>query len=152
MSSTIVILDTSVFVEILGVPGKSQDRETVLAQLEVWVEQGASLLLPMATVIETGNHIAQCKGDKLGRQVAEDYVKQVRLAMSDQSPFTATPSFDPERVLEWIADFPDYSVRGIGAGDLSIIAEWHRQVALNPRRRVLIWASDSDLSGYDHSP
>lgn len=65
MSSTIVILDTSVFVEILGVPGKSQDRETVLAQLEVWVEQGASLLLPMATVIETGNHIAQCKGDKL---------------------------------------------------------------------------------------
>jgi hypothetical protein len=152
MSSVVVLVDTSVFDEILGVPGKSQDRETILAQLESWLDQGASLLLPMATVIETGNHIAKLKGDRLSRKLAETYVEQVRLAMTDQSPFTATPSFDSERVLEWLDEFPDYAMMKIGAADLSIIAEWNRQVALNPRRRVVIWTVDTDLTGYDHSP
>lgn len=152
MSATIVLIDTSIFDEILGVPGKSQNREQVLDALDGWIQQGASLLLPMATVIEAGNHIAQAKGDKQGRIIAEQYVKQVRMAMTDQSPFTATPGFNPDRVLEWIDAYPDYAVRGIGTADLSIIKEWERQRELNPHRRVLIWTLDGDLIGYDSSP
>ncbi len=149
---TIVLIDTSVFDEILAVPGKSQDHEGTLVELGDWLDLGASLLLPIATIIETGNHIAQVKGDKLTRALSEKYVDQVRLALSDESPFTATPSFDPDHMLTWVDEFPDFASRKIGMADLSIIQEFHRQIRLFPTRRVVIWSTDGGLTGYDHVP
>ncbi|HEX4344931.1 MAG TPA: hypothetical protein VHZ31_05165 [Solirubrobacteraceae bacterium] len=52
-------IDTSVLVEILKVPGKSQNHERVTAELRARVESQESMILPTAAIIETGNHIAQ---------------------------------------------------------------------------------------------
>ena len=72
---------------------------------------------------------------------------------SGDSPFTATPLFEePESLLEWLDEFPDWAGRGSGFGDLTILKEFDRQCALNPSRRVYIWSADGHLSGYDRQP
>jgi hypothetical protein len=152
VSAPVVLIDTSIFDELLAVPEKSQHREATLEQLADWHTHRANLLLPMATIIETGNHIAQVKGDKAKFALAQRYVEQVSAALQGESPFVATPSFEPPHMLGWIASYPEHAMRKIGAADLSIIDEFDRQCRLNPRRRVLIWTRDQALVGYDRAP
>ena len=47
----IVLVDTSVLLNVLRVPAKSGARSAVLAQLEVHILADDQLLLPMATVL-----------------------------------------------------------------------------------------------------
>ena len=58
----IVIVDTSVLLNVLDVPGFNRDRGTVLDRFEELVDDGANLLLPMGAVFETGNHVAHLPG------------------------------------------------------------------------------------------
>ena len=55
----IVIVDTSILLNVLDVPGFNQDRETVFETFEQYIEAEATLLIPLGAVLETGNHIAQ---------------------------------------------------------------------------------------------
>lgn len=150
--SAIRIVDTTVFCNIIGVPNRSQDQDQAFDELTTYREQGDSLLLPMAAVYETGNHISQ-QGDGQERRVAAElFVKQVRKAMNGDSPFGPTKIHDTEEVKEWLTDFPDDAMRGIGIGDRSIIEVWEQQCTLNQARRVVIWTYDDDLDGYDREP
>jgi hypothetical protein len=152
MSETIVIIDTSVFVEILAVPGKSQAVEEIRAELGGWIESDAALLLPMAVIIETGNHIAQVSNGGKRRRAAKGFVERVQEALDGESPFEPTPSFDVDALREWLPSFVQRATAGIGMADASLIELWEQQRALNPARRVLIWSLDDDLSSYDTGP
>ena len=56
----VVFIDTSVLLCILDVPGKNQDRESIVEEFTVLATgDGNTLILPVATIVETGNHIAQ---------------------------------------------------------------------------------------------
>jgi len=46
------------------------------------------LFLPLATILETGNHIAQNGNGTQRRKIAVFFVKQVQLALEGKSPFT----------------------------------------------------------------
>lgn len=150
--SAIRIVDTSVFCNILGVPNRSQNQGKAINELTRYRERGDSLLLPMAAVYETGNHIAQQGEGSERREVAELFVKQVQKAMEGESPFSPTQIHNSEEVKGWLEDFPDDAMRGIGIGDRSIIEIWSQQCTLNQARRVVIWAYDDDLDGYDREP
>lgn len=63
--SAICLIDTTIFLEILDVPRKATRHEHMILELQRKMEDGETLFLPMATILETGNHIAQ-NGD--GRQ------------------------------------------------------------------------------------
>lgn len=78
---SICLLDTSVFVEILNVPHMVKQRNTTLAELGQKIQNGESLFLPMATIFETGNHIAQNGDGTQRRKCAEDFVEQVQQAL-----------------------------------------------------------------------
>lgn len=54
-----VFLDSSILLELLEVPGKSQQPAAIAAELKDRVAAGDTLLLPTAAIVETGNHIAQ---------------------------------------------------------------------------------------------
>ena len=56
--SDIVIVDTSVLLNVLDVPAFNQHRREVFAQFNELLDSGASFLLPMAAIFETGDHIA----------------------------------------------------------------------------------------------
>ena len=146
---SVCLIDTTVFCNVVPVPGRDQHKSVVLRQMEDLIGNGASLLLPVAAIIETGNHIARCRHGSIRRDAAARFVRTVTQAINGETPFTPTRFFEPEAILEWLADFPESAMRGIGLADLSIVKEFERQCALHPHRRVLIWSLDRHLSSYD---
>jgi hypothetical protein len=69
--SSICLIDTSIFLEILNVPNYNQHRASVLEDFQTYAtyaQSGCTFLLPMATILETGNHIAQ-NGDGTMRRI-----------------------------------------------------------------------------------
>jgi hypothetical protein len=147
--SSIRIVDTSVFCNILRVPKMNQSWERVRDELEQAIEDDDALLLPMVTIYETGNHIAQNGDGRQRRNAAERFVAQVRLAIEGNSPFSPTPVPQSLEILAWLDEFPDYAKQKIGLGDLSIIHVYEQQRKLHRMRRVLIWSYDKHLQGYD---
>lgn len=150
--SAVCIIDTSVFCHILNVFHREQEHIRALSELEAMVRAGDTLLLPLATIYETGNHVAKNGDGGRRRRTAERFVTQVRAAFSGDAPWTPTMVPEPEDFLRWFGEFPDQAARGVGMGDLSIIKTWEQQCALNRARRVFIWSYDRDLQGYDQPP
>lgn len=145
----VVLVDTSIFCEILEVPGMCRRAAPTRAELRQRIERGEWLLLPLASIIETGNHIAQNGDGNRRRAAAARFVEQVAKAIDGDSPFKPTSPMDLVDLRTWLADFPDHAMGGIGFADLSIIKEWERERQLNLGRRVLIWSLDHHLSGHD---
>ena len=149
--SDIVIVDTSILVNVLSVPSKSDQHDEVIDTLEQHVESGDILMLPAATVLETGNHIAQ-NGDGNQRRACADQLKDVVQEAVTGVPWQLVPlPEDPARFSSLMEDFPDHAMRGVGWGDLTIIHVWHNACRLFPRQRVTIWSLDRDLQGYDRA-
>ena len=150
--SSIAIVDTSIVVNVLDLPNMNQERETVLARFETEIKAETNLLLPMAAIVETGNHIAHITDGRVRRERAERFVEQVRAALNGSAPWTPLPFPDKAVVLTWLDGFPEMAMRKIGMGDQSIIELWKTQCAQFPGRRVFIWSVDADLSSYDRRP
>lgn len=149
---TISLVDTSVFCELLPVPGLAAKSASFQKQLEQKVRARERLFLPMATIIETGNHIGQNGDGDQRRKTALRFVKDVNAALAGEAPYS-TLAFPEERHLrEWLGRFPGWASTGSGLGDLSIVTDWERQCALFPSQRVYIWSKDSHLSAYDRHP
>lgn len=150
--AAICIVDTTVFCNLLNVPNRSQQHEETVTQLAQYVDQRDHLLLPLATIYETGNHIAQNGDGRQRRATASLFAQQVREALDGTSPFTPTPVPGVSEMTEWLAEFPDRAAAKIGFGDLSIIKLFEQTCAKNRARRVFIWSYDDDLDGYDRPP
>lgn len=150
--SAVCIMDTTVFCELLAVPGKSNAVDAHQKQMREKVTAREVLLLPMTTILETGNHIGQVADGGRRRQVAERFVAMVEAAVCGAAPFETTPLFDDKVILGLLKEFPNWVGRQSGFGDLTIYREWEEQCARNPRRRVYIWSNDQDLQGYDREP
>jgi hypothetical protein len=157
----IVLVDTSVYLNVLDVPGFNQDREMVLTEFQSSIQAGDYFLLPLAAVLETGNHVARLPDGQQRRSYAQKLVTDVRKAFDGQAPYRATHFPEREEFACWLADFPDAAMRnkspkktaeGTSLADLSIIKEWERNRDLHPMSRVRIWSLDGDLAGYDRQP
>ena len=148
----ICLVDTSVFVEYLNVPGMASSTATIVEELKQKVVDDEHLFLPMATVLETGNHIGQNGDGKQRRQCAERFVKQVQRALAGESPFSPIDFVETEKMQRWLNDFPDWVSQGSGLGDLSIKHDWQRLCDQNKGRRVYIWSLDNHLSSFDRGP
>jgi len=146
---SICLIDTSVFCNIVNVPGRNQQIVEVLTRLKEMAQDKVSLLLPLVAILETGNHIGQLADGGLRRQTSQRFVTQVEAALNGSAPWRPTPFVEATELRSWLAEFPDHASRGSGFGDLSVIKEWDRQRLLNPLRRVFIWAYDQHLSSYD---
>jgi hypothetical protein len=152
---SICIIDTSVFCEILAIPGKAGRVGEVRDGLAERVRLHETLLLPMTTVIETGNHIGHCGDGSVRRAAAVRFRDAVEQALAGETPFVPTPMIDMPRLRQWLARFPDWAKqtgpdgKGSGLGDLTIVAEWEHARLRNPGRRVYIWSLDARLAGYD---
>jgi len=155
---SVCLIDTSVFCELLSVPNMNRRHEEMVGQLAQKLKAQETLLLPMTTILETGNHIGQNGDGRQRREAAKRFVSQVRLALQGESPFTPTPLFRREDLGDWLDEFPDWAMRsdsrgkGSGLGDLSIVKAFERQCVLTPFRRVYIWSLDELLARYEREP
>jgi hypothetical protein len=154
--SSICLIDTSIFLEILNVPNYNQHRASVLQDFQTYAQSGCTFLLPMATILETGNHIAQNGDGTMRRKTAERFVKEVKKAFTGEAPWKPTTFPNTAEILEWIDDFPDLAGRnkaplkseGTSFGDMSIIQEFRKSCNLFQMSEVFIWSLDSDLQNY----
>lgn len=150
--SAICLIDTTIFMEILRVPDKASNHAEIYSEFQRKIDAGEEFLLPMATIMETGNHIAQNGDGTQRRTCAELFVEQVQAALDNEAPYAISELPEGAAFRQWLVAYPDSATRGQGLGDLSIIHEWNRQCALVHGRRVYIWSLDTHLSGYDRPP
>lgn len=149
--SAIVIVDTSVLLNILDVPGRNESRAEVLAELEKLIDASNHLFIPMAAIVEVGNHIAQLGNGALRRAAAERFIAEVRKALADEAPWKPINFPSNQEVLSWLDAFPDAAMQGLGMGDLSIKKEWEDLCAKYRMSRVRVWTLDDDLAGLDRA-
>lgn len=159
--SSIILLDTSVYLNVLNVPGFNQNWADVLAEFGKSIQAGDYFLLPLAAVWETGNHIAHLDDGQTRRRYATLLIEDVAKAFTGDVPYRATHFPEREDFLCWLQDFPNMVMRsksekkqreGVSLADLSIIKEWEHNCHRHPMSRVRVWSLDGDLAGYDRQP
>ncbi len=80
--SSVCLIDTSIFLNLLDVPYCNESRSEIAKDFLTFTEAGCTFLLPMATILETGNHIAQNGDGNLRRETAMRFVDAVKGALT----------------------------------------------------------------------
>ena len=147
-------VDTSVLCNLWNIPGKNQDRDAVVQALQQKRED-THLILPVTTVIETGNHIAQLKDGRERRDRAKLLNDLLEMVIAGNAPWVL-------HTVEWGESFlrqllsgagtnlslTDHSMAGLGLGDICILAErelYRQRVA---GVDVHIWTLDRQFNAY----
>jgi hypothetical protein len=157
MPKKVLVLDTSILCCWLRVPGKdtagsaedlwTHDRISTLLTVEREAE--SIFVLPIASLIETGNHIAQCNGNRY--QLAISLSKHLSDAADANTPWAAftdqSAPWDTSNLLELADTWPDLAVGGTSIGDATIknVAEYYAQAAYI----VEILTGDEGLKAYE---
>lgn len=147
-------IDTSVFTNILNVPNMSDERKKIMAEFKKLVDSKEDyLILPYATIIETGNHIAHNGDGRQRRQVAERFSECLLKTIKNQAPWQYYGRQLTEEDLEKIGmAFPDAAMREQGIGDLSIIRAYERYRDETPGiSKIRIWTLDQHLMPYNET-
>lgn len=148
---SVILIDTSVLCNLLKVPFMCERHEEVRRQLEVFKNENVVLTIPLAAVVETGNHVAhQGDGDQR-RKSAGRFKEFILRAVRGQQPFELL-NVDKSRLDVLLEGYPDYAMRKVGLGDQTILDAFAEVRERLPTHRVRIWSFDSDLAGYDTHP
>lgn len=153
----VYFIDTSVFCNILPVPGMDQARDQMLEELKTRKRE-ATLILPVTTIIETGNHIAtkvSAGGER--RAAAARFVGVLQLVSEGKAPWTLHQfTWNREVLLDLINGVGSgkplhvHAEEKVGAGDLAILAEMRAYKARVQTADVAVWSLDAALSAYGH--
>ncbi|WP_008310555.1 hypothetical protein [Leptolyngbya sp. PCC 6406] len=160
MPQKVLILDTSILCVWLNIPGKEScgpdsDRWN-LSRLKPYLEQaiaaGATLVLPLASIIETGNHIAQLRPRRRDLALAlANIMKQAADETTPWAAFTSQKDLWDAAGLKQIADeWPDLVVQGVSLGDAAIKSVADHYVRLGYEVEIL--TGDSGLKALEPLP
>jgi hypothetical protein len=157
MSKKILVLDTSILCCWLRVPGKDTaganhdrwDFNRINHLLIAERAEGSTFVLPIASLIETGNHIAQCHGNRYELATAlTNHLKATVDASSPWAAFTDQSALWEPKNLQGLADtWPQLAVGGTSIGDATIkhVAEYYSQAGYE----VEILTGDDGLKAYE---
>ncbi|MFL0807432.1 MAG: hypothetical protein K6L60_09105 [Oceanobacter sp.] len=159
--SAICLMDTSIFLNLLDVPNRNSEREQIELDFVEYRKLDCQFILPMATIIETGNHIAQNGDGGTRRSTAQSFCKHVKAAFTGEAPYQVSEFPSSDEVLKWLDTFPSHAgqnkspnktTEGTSFGDLSIIQEYEKCRRRFPMSEIFIWSLDSDLARYHYWP
>ncbi|NEO56226.1 MAG: hypothetical protein F6K54_25985 [Okeania sp. SIO3B5] len=153
----VLIIDTSILCVYLGVPGKETcgsegnkwDKVKVYEILEKEEKAKTIFVLPLATIIETGNHIAQANSK--GYEIAKELGNLMKLTADNQTPWAAfieqSKLWDAENLKDLADEFPDFASRGFALGDATIkrVADYYAKSGFD----VEIITGDKGLKSYE---
>lgn len=147
--SNVHFIDTSVLASLLNIPGKNEHYADAKTEYEQLVQRGDTFVLPVAVLVETGNHIAHISDGRIRRAVAKKFAEVAKEAMKAESNWNIAPEI-PSDVLQIIlTQFPDQAMAGVGFGDVSIIEQfndyWENRQPIGEMR---IWSFDDHLSAH----
>lgn len=144
-------IDTSVLVNILDIPRMNQHRQQVIEEFKLIItDANENLILPLATIIETGNHIAHIPDGNIRRDKAKQFSEFLKKTASDEAPWQYYgKELNKDDLNKLAIDFPDHAMRETGIGDLSIIRAYEKyQEDITGINRIMIWSVDRHLQGY----
>ena len=157
MSKRVLILDTSVLCCWLQVPGKEEagpvndrwNHGRINTLLEQERAKDSTFVLPIATLIETGNHIAQAPSQRFER--ASSLAEYLRKTADAQSPWAAftdqSPLWQAENLRALADSWPELAKGGTSIGDTTIkdVAEYYAKAGYH----VEILTGDAGLKAYE---
>lgn len=157
MPSRVLVLDTSVVCCLLQVPGKetagpANDQWTFDRISELLVHEsglGATFVLPIGTLIETGNHIANSPGNRFA--LATQLADMLRASVNAESPWATfadqSELWTAEKLLALAATWPAMAAQRIGLADATItaVAEFYALAGMH----VQIVTGDAGLKAYE---
>lgn len=157
MTRKVLILDTSVLCCWLGVPGKATagpldnqwTRERIAGLIKQEQKQHSTFVLPIASLIETGNHIAQAPDRRY--DCATALAKYLKAAADAQSPWAAftdqSALWEPDQLRRLARDWPRLAAGGTSIGDATIkdVAEYYARAGFH----VVILTGDAGLKAYE---
>jgi hypothetical protein len=151
------LVDATVLLELLSVPGKPDHHAEILAELEERVNRGdIELRIPLATLVETGNHVSKIQQGGARRTCAERLERVVNKTLGGEVPWSFAPvSWDPELLRELVTPSDENAPQLVDSlardylqmGDLMILNEFRRLRASLDRRvaDVDVWTLDQSL-------
>ena len=145
-------VDTSILLCLLNMPKFCDDKKVLDVKNELIriIKNNETLILPPASILETGNHIAHLDGN-LSRVIAKKFCQYLRDTADNKAPWTLFKIEWKSQDLKIFADkFPDMAMQGIGFGDMAIIDDFENYKERTPGVSVRIWAIDKHLN-YDYT-
>lgn len=144
------IIDTSILCNIINIPPRNQKQKEVLQELEALQKDKLQLLiLPFATIIETGNFIAHIDDGNVRRQRAKVMAELIKRTVNDEAPWHYYGrEFEREELLSISNELIDFAVAEIGIGDMSIIQVYKKYKEFPAIGSIRIWSLDQHLNCY----
>lgn len=145
-------IDTSIIMNLLEIPYMCNDAEKIKAEFKTAVENGEILILPLSTIIESGNHIAHIADGSIRRIKALKFKEFLEKTANNEAPWKLYGvKLEKEDLLALAEKFPDYALQyEMGLGDLSIIHFYQRYKEEIPAvGHIMIWSTDRHLAGYE---
>ena len=127
------------------------DYRRVDAKIRNEIKNKSTLVLPMATLIETGNHIAQANGDRYKYALGLSDI--IAKAAKEEEPWAAftfqSKLWNEESLMKLSKEWPNLAAEKISIGDATIknVAEYYAQSGYN----VEILTGDKGLKSYQPS-
>ncbi len=164
----LLIIDTSVYCVWLDIPerntcydefGKLLTTKEIQNKIIDYTTQGYQFVLPMAVIIETGNHIAQIKTQNLRTEKAKQFTEHITKSLDATMPWIAFDNqkalFETENLREMVMTWESevyktqQGQKGISMGDVAIaqVAKFYQ-----PTNEVMIFTGDLGLRNFEYQP
>jgi hypothetical protein len=153
----VLIIDTSILCVWLDIPGMDScgpdnnkwDKLRVNEKIQSETQKGTTFVLPLASIIETGNHIAQAAHSRKER--GDALADLMRKSADQQTPWAAfadqTILWSPEKLKSLANIWPELAAHKLSLGDTTIkdVAEYYAQMECE----VEILTGDMGLKAYE---
>jgi len=157
MPELVEFVDTSVLLVYLDVPHMNAGRQAIVSEMKRKQKLGVLFILPVAAVVEAGNHIAQVANGDARRRCARALEAVLRLSVQQTTPWTVHAAAWDEAFLTSLCDgvagrmpsmLETMTTGQLGTGDLSILAERERYRQRVAVYEVGIWTLDERLKSW----
>ena len=151
------LVDTSIVVELLRVPGKSGRHAETVEAFEDRAASGIELQMPVAAVIQAGAHVGRLGDGYERRRCADLLAALITNTIEKAVPWSFTPLAWDRELLVQLINPPDdapglvdsLATEFLEIGDLIIVSEY-RRIRRNLDTRVVdvdVWTYDANLRG-----
>mgnify|MGYP003182706298 FL=1 len=139
-------VDTCILTNLLDIPGFNEKHNEVLREYNERISRKEIFILPIATIIETGNHIAHAGHNKY--KIATTFKELIVNAIQGENGFAISPEITLEQIKSIMNYFPEKVTReNCGLGDLSIINQFDQYwKEKQPIGKMRIWSLDQHLA------
>ncbi len=152
----VLIIDTSILCVWLDVPDMDTcgpdndkwDKQRVEDKIQLEIQTETTFVLPLASIIETGNHISHAAHSRKER--GEALADLIRKSADNQTPWAAFSEqsilWSPEKLKSLADTWPNLAAQRLSLGDVTIkdVAEYYAQMGWE----VEILTGDQGLKAY----